>query len=395
MALSSLSSTNVANSLLQTLNVINKGEIVISKETLEIVNSLIQICTVLADSASSIQEITLNDKDKSSIIQYCSTIKSEKKNLLEVKTMLEQNPKNPAIKPKLIATAKVIALTTSEMITSENNPHIQKITDQCRTLAGLGKAVIEAITCESAESFITACREFVAQNTAIMHALRAFARDCSYTELHKRKMFLMAEKLKELGSRLIRTCHSAFDDSETAKSIDTAIGIGKELARLISQTITVIQLDGEIDNSRLSVNSPTVPITSNENLQDRTSQDRAPTVKDPKQATDILRKVREASITTDIRGELDEVIKTVKPRTSSRRKQNEDADIQKQEEIKKIIEENEKKRQSGAMDNLSSDWKERCFQLERELQAAREEVDVLRKSIAQIQEVCHINLKKK
>jgi len=133
-----------------------------------------------------------------------------------------------------------------------------------------------------------------------------------------------------------------------------------------------------------------------DNAQDRTSQDRTPTVKDPKQATDILRKAREASITTDIRGELDEVIKTVKPRTSSRRKQGEAADLQNQEDIKKIIEDNEKKRQSASMDNSGSDWKERCFQLEKELQAARAEVDSLRKGIAQIQDVCYgISLKKK
>jgi len=303
-----LKSSNIANTLLQTLSKLTaQGDaITVTKETAKPVQTLVTVCTLLVDSAETVAETTGDPEIRERTFEFATKIRQEIKNLDNVRKQIEINPNEPSIKQRLLQAAKNIAHFTTEIVTVQEDVLLKKVVDLAKKTAQSAKVLIST-TEATYEEFFAACKDFGGSSLAFAKLLQEVARKVE-DKSHQEKIVSAYNGIKEIGPQMIRIAKRAYENPKNVDTQQELQQISRTLVSKISYAISTAQSDGGKVQNEISRSQPTIPIPAvplpqedDVNKQDR----RRRTIVEPTAGNEILSRARTATITREIEDEIE------------------------------------------------------------------------------------------
>jgi len=294
--------------MLQTLDKLTQqgGNLVITAETATVVETMINVCGILAESAEAVAEGTADPTARDAHFNYAKRIRGEIPSLQTIVQMIQANPKNAEIKSLLINTAKNIATYTSEMIAGGESELQNRLVNSCKECAQNAKSLLINLHAPY-ETFFGFCKGFAASAMTLTTTLQEIARKLDNPS-HQQKVVVAYNSIKEVSPVIIRAAKKAYeqpDNTEFQEELQLAV---KSLAQKITYSLSVGQVEGhreEISKNQAVVSLPKVdlPPAVDDSAMRRS---RKKTVKTADHGHQILKQAKTASVAKRVEDELDE-----------------------------------------------------------------------------------------
>jgi len=290
-----LKSTNIANTLLQTLAKLTaQGDnIVITRETAKPIQTLITVCTLLIDSADAIVESSGDPDVRERTSDFSSKMRVELRYLDQIRKAIEINPNDYALKGRLLQSAKNITTFTTQLVTGNEDALLQKVVDSAKNCASSAKILISS-TEGSYEDFFEACKIFGASSLGFAKLLQEVARKVE-DRSHQEKVIAAYNSIKEIGPQIIRAAKRAFENPRNMETQQELHMISRTLIGKISYAISVSQPDGGKSQNEISASQPTIPLPNVPQITEDRSTHRRKTIQHPAQGDEILSRVKTAT----------------------------------------------------------------------------------------------------
>lgn len=303
-----LKSSNIANTLLQTLNRLTaQGDaLLITRETAKPVQTLVTVCTILVDSAETVAETTAEPQDRDRTFLFAKKIRQEVQNLAEVKKDIEFNANNSTIRPRLLSAAKNITLYTSQMLSIGDEPLFRKVIEHAKQCAQDAKIMI-ASTDLDYDHFFEACKNFGGSTLELAKYLQEIARKVEDRN-HQQKVINSYNSIKEIGPQMIRASKRAYENPSVVEIQQELHQLARTFANKVSYAISVAQSDGGKVQNELSATQPVIPIPESDPLGNDMGGRRR-TVKEKQHGSEILQRTTTATVAREISNGIEQASK--------------------------------------------------------------------------------------
>jgi len=264
-----LQSSNIANTLLQTLSKLTASAetIVITRDTAKPIATLITVCTILVDSAETVAETTGEPDTREKIFLYATKIRQQTKLLEEVKKAIEANPNDPSVKGRLLNCAKNIGTFTTEMVSVGDEDSFRKVMEAARTCATHARTLMAA-TQRGYEDFFESCKNFAGSALELAKLLQEFARRIA-DKFHQQKVINCYNSIKEIGPQMIRAAKKAYESPNSVEAQQELVQMSRQLAGKIAYAISVAQPDGGKVQNELSTAQPIIPLPKVDSISEQ------------------------------------------------------------------------------------------------------------------------------
>jgi uncharacterized phage infection (PIP) family protein YhgE len=296
-------SANVANTLLQTLQNLTTGseQLVVTRDTVRAIDTLISVVTILIDSADSVAEATADPTVRSRTFDYSRVMRNQIPILQQLRVEIDKNPSEPSLKSRLLGVATEIANATSSMLMSDTNEKVQRVADTAKKCAEHTKNLVTSFE-RGSQEFIEECKSFASSALDLTKALQDVAAIVE-DRAHQKKIIEAYTSIKEFAPQIIRGAKRAYENPKNLEYQQELTLLTRKMASIISHALSVAQ----VGNAPVEIGKKedTVPIPKVEVPQDNNPRRRR-TIKDAKTGRDVLQKARTAAVAQEVNKTIEE-----------------------------------------------------------------------------------------